>query len=550
MKKSTIFTLLILVLLMGIISFFKSQKDAKTNTPWGEYPSIYSHINDNLNLSGALNDVGEKLPDDERRFKPGELRWVSGGMDGAFGHHGGTNNNEKISKQVAELVNSISRKNELSDKIDLYNLLLDDSLMDFIDLALEKIVELKPPIDPFLHNYAKWLVTKSPDRGPVKFGIAILGLISEESDLEFITLMGKHEEFTLFSAVAVTNILEKPDNILWEMAKSVDGWGRIHLVERLANTDRSEIKNWLVTEGYKNSVMYEYLAYTCAVSGDLHLILSKPIINIDMLNSAGEIIDALIAGGPAESIDDYEHAASVISDYLRHIEHNAMTLDQFIIAYDIKEFLSGSEEEWSKREKGAWEKHDRHALEKKAEKIVNKPEWRQLVLDNLNTADEAVFWKVNRSADILKIDIWETHWKRLTDSPLDSGRWYNIMSHVNASRIDDVLNFAKQALPLDKIASGPGKELGIGKEFNAHSCLDFILQVLGQYPGKGVNLIKVGLRSPVVRNRNMSIKALSKWGQENWPDGIVPFLEEMKLVEPEDDVKKSIETLLKGESLA
>ena len=549
MKRPIILTLTILILPMGILSFFKSKKEVATKTPWGDYPSIYSHIKMSLNSDGELDSEGDKLPDDERRFKEGELRWVAGGMDGAFGHHARANNNEEIADDIAGLINAISRRNKLSDKIKLYNILLEDSLMDFIDLALEKTVQHSPPVEPHLHSYARWLVTQSPDRGPAKFGIAILGLIRAESDLEIVKLIGKHEEFTLFSAVAVTNILEKPDLVLWELAKSVSGWGRIQLVERLANTDNIDIKNWLITEGYKNSVMYEYLAYTCAVSGELNLTLSKPAISIDMLNSSGEIIDALISGGPAEDIDDYDYAASVISDYLKHLEHNAMSLDQFIVANNIMEFLNGPKEDWANRKKGGWENYDRHDLAKKAETIVKYPKWKKLVLENLNTNDDAIFWKVSRSADLLKIDIWETHWKRLNGAPLDSGRWYNVMSRVDIDRIDDVLSLADNVLPLNEIATGPRSELGLGEEFNAHSCLDFVLQELGQFPGKGLDLIKVGLESPVIRNRNMSLKALSSWGQENWPNNIGPFLEEAKQAEPEEDVKESIEKLLKGEDI-
>jgi hypothetical protein len=549
MKRPITLTLIILILLMGILSFFKSKKEVATKTPWGDYPSIYSHIKMNLNSNGDLDSEGEKLPDDERRFKEGELRWVAGGMDGAFGHHAGANNNEEISDKIADLIKAISRRNKLSDKIELYNILLEDSLMDFIDLALEKTVQLSPPVEPHLHSYARWLVTESPDRGPAKFGIAILGLIREESDLETIKLIGKHEEFSLYSAVAVTNTLEKPDLVLWELAKSVSGWGRIQLVERLAKTDNIEIKNWLISEGYKNSVMYEYLAYTCAVSGELNLALSKSVISIDMLNSAGEIIDALITGGPAEDIDDYDYAASVISDFLRHLEHNAMSLDQFIVANNIMEFLNGPEEDWAKRKKGGWEKYDRHDLAKKAETIVKHPKWKKHVLEKLDTNDDAIFWKVSRSAELLKIDIWETHWRRLNEAPLDSVRWYNVMARVDKGRIDDVLSLAKHVLPLNEIAAGPSSELGLGEDFNAHSCIDFVLQELGQFPGKGIDLIKAGIGSPVIRNRNMSLKALSNWGQENWPNDIVPFLEQAKLAEPEDDVKKSIEKLLKGEDI-
>lgn len=547
MRNTIIFTISIWLLLIGTLAFFITKKEAET--PWDDRPSIYLHIKQNLDSSGELRAEGETLPDDELMYEENDIRWAEGGKDGVLGAAEATDSNEETAKNAAELIDAVSRRNKLADKVALYNLLTENSTLDFVDLALDKIVELESPIEPYLHKFIRRLVAESPDREPVKFGIALLGRIKDEADLELITLLGKHEEFTLYSAVAVINILEEPDSVLWEMAKAVDGWGRIQVVERLANTDNPEIKNWLISEGYKNSIMYEYLAYTCAVAGDLDIVLSRPTVSADMLESAGDIINALIIGGPAEDIDDYEHAANVVSDYLRHLEHNAATLKQFIIVHDILEFLTVSDEEWASKEKGGWEKHDRFALAKTAERIANNPEWKKLVLENLDTDDEALFWYVKGSAEILNIDIWDAHWKRLNEATLDRGRWCNVMAAATSSKIDEVLILANQVLPLNEIASGPTEELGLGKEYKAHSTLNCILQELGRFPGKGIELIKAGLQSPAIINRYRSLYALSEWGQEKWPDVMVDFLKKIKAAEPDDNVRESIEKLLKGETL-
>ena len=106
---------------------------------------------------------------------------------------------------------------------------------------------------------------------------------------------------------------DEPDVVLWELAKTVDGWGRIHIVERLAETERPEIKDWLLREGYRNSIMYEYLAYTCATAGNLLTALSGEHVDRDLLTSAGDIIQALISGGPAEDMDGYEEGATAVT---------------------------------------------------------------------------------------------------------------------------------------------------------------------------------------------------------------------------------------------
>src|SRR6516225_10111196 len=173
-------------------------------------------------------------------------------------------------------------------------------------------------------------VTESPDREPVKFGIAILGLFRVPEDQELFQTLGRHDEFTLFCAVALANAAENSEESLWTLARNVCGWGRIHVVERLARTANPAIKGWLLREGFRNSVMYEYLAGICARGGGLLAALSEPHVDRELLTSAGEMIRALISGGPAEGIDDYEDARPVIESYLGHMASSAETVEDFL----------------------------------------------------------------------------------------------------------------------------------------------------------------------------------------------------------------------------
>ncbi|HEX2682622.1 MAG TPA: hypothetical protein VHL77_01740, partial [Ferruginibacter sp.] len=227
---------------MKLFPIFKQRQDLKPQElPWNNRPSIFGHIHSNLESSGRLAASAYDLPDEGRRYKKGAVRWAPGAMDGAFGYHGNAGDNKKVAQRIAGLIKAISNKNGLVDKVALYDVLLEDNIMDFIDPAMEKIIATKSPVHPHLHNYARWLAFESPDRGPVKFGIALLGLIRDNSDIDKIITLGKHEEFTLFSAVAITNSLKESEQVLWELAKCVNGWGRIHLVERLANTKKQAI---------------------------------------------------------------------------------------------------------------------------------------------------------------------------------------------------------------------------------------------------------------------------------------------------------------------
>lgn len=289
--------------------------------PWQDQQSIYEHIQNNIDPeTDGLLKSGFALPDEQKRFPEGELRWVAGGLDGAFGHHGGGDKEVDQAQIIFENVAQIAHDDLHEAKLTLYDELTADNLLDYIDTTLQKLVEDNVPPYPHLHAFVKMIVQEASDRGPIKFAIALLGLMGNEADLELVMHLGRHDEFTLYTAVAITNMVENPASALWELAKKVNGWGRIQVVERLKPPLSPEIKDWLLREGYKNNVMYEYLAYTCAVNGDLNIALANSAIDEPLIDGAGDILEALLmTGGPAEDINQYEDAGPSILAYIQHL---------------------------------------------------------------------------------------------------------------------------------------------------------------------------------------------------------------------------------------
>jgi hypothetical protein len=99
--------------------------------------------------------------------------------------------------------------------------------------------------DPLVADLARRLVTTGRHAEPVKAGIVLLGVSGSGQDRELLLTLGRHEEFTLFCAVAIRNCQPEPDRVLWSLARLVDGGGRIYAVERLQNTDDEEIRDWM-----------------------------------------------------------------------------------------------------------------------------------------------------------------------------------------------------------------------------------------------------------------------------------------------------------------
>ncbi|KJZ17197.1 hypothetical protein TW80_17310 [Loktanella sp. S4079] len=468
-------------------------------------------------------------------------------MDGAFGHHGSIKSDDEVVRILYSALVSVCQSASDYNVKSLYKLILDSSALGVIDPLIERILEVQVLDADRLREIVFWFATKAPDREPVKFSMALLGLLRGSDDTDIFLTLGRHDEFTLYSAVALSNSDAYGEEALWKLAIAAEGWGRISAVERLAETSSPEIKDWLLRDGFKNSVMYEYLACICARAGDLHLALKREDDDPKLFNSAVELIDTLVSGegGPAEGLSDYENGCAAVQVLLSKGDSKFSSASHFWFLWKLKErvaeHLSGQQVL-----KQDWIDKDSEAIAEKIEALLSKSEWQDVLLDALQNGDRQSFWAASRSCEKLGIDPWQYFLDR---TKAGEDYWWDLMRTSDASRIDEVLALAAQKIPLDEIATGPENDLGLGIEYAAHSALDFILQDLGNFPGKGWDFVKVGLRSPVIRNRNMAVRALSAWGKDNWPYEANEHLKKAISDEPEADVQNRSENVLAGREL-
>jgi hypothetical protein len=96
----------------------------------------------------------------------------------------------------------------------------------------------------------------------------------------------------------------------------------------------------------------------------------------------------------------------------------------------------------------------------------------------------------------------------------------------------------------------PSDSPGLGPEFQHLSALDFVLQELRRFPGKGWRLIQAGLQSPTVRNRNVAVQALATWDRALWAAEAQALLRRAIAAEPMDRTRAIMEKVLAGEVLA
>lgn len=513
---------------------------------WLHGTPIYTHVRQHLDsASGRLLPEGFSLPDEERRTAGSQMRWVPGALDSTFGLHSGLTMDKETAHAVAGHVMAIARDGAHASRVDLYRLLVEDDILGFVDSAMREIEHFATPAEPYLHDFARFLATEAPDRGPVKFAIVLLGLIADPNDQDLVALLGLHDEFTLYAAAALANMLPNPEPVLWDLAQKVEGWGRIHTVRQLARTQDPRVKDWLLRRGYRNTIQVEHIAFTCANSGGLRAALAADDVDDELLIAAGVLLRALIRGGLAQDIGDYADAAPATAAYLAHLElRMPEALEHFLAVNAIRDYLSGDRWDDPDTRPDGWPEEVRRTALGAAARILRDPRWPGLAVQGLASPDEDTFYRADQVARLLGIDTWQIHWYRLQEDPVNSARWYHVMGSAKAEHIPHVVAFALRVLPLERVATGPSLEIGMNPRFRLHNCLGTIVARLGDYPLTGWPLIAAALASPVIQNRAAAVYVLVQWGRARWSPEIEQALRAAHGAEPLAKLRKRMEASL------
>jgi hypothetical protein len=489
-----------------------------------------------LHGPGPWPDGGGPLPDDDPA--PGRVRFASGALDGILTHHTNARSGDSA---VGELADLILRPDPTeSDRRLLHDRLAQTSTMDIADALTDEL--RRREAGDQLRETGRWLAEHGTQRGAVAAGIVLLGLAGDARDRELLLLLGMLEELTLYAAVALQRSQPDREQAIYALARRVDGWGRIHTVERLRGTQDPEIRAWLLRGGFRNSVMDEYLAHLAATTGGLLDALTEPVVDDELFDHAGALLTALGEQGPARDMGDYPDGPAVVDRYLALAAARAPTLARIEVVVRLRRHIAGSAAAWG------WAGEVATRLGAGCERLTARAQWRAVVEDGLDDPDPAVFRLASWLAVRLSIrGVRERIADRLRRTPEDVHLWYSLVDNDDVldgpETVDIVVALAEEVLPLDALATGPTDELGLFG--GPDGVLDILVSRLDRHPGRGWSLIRVGLANRTIRNRSMAIKALRAWPREAVPDEAVGAVRAALDREPDKDVRTSLRGLLR-----
>ena len=274
------------------------------------------------------------LPSDEKG-----LRYVDGAKDGICVYHMGAA--EITQKDIEEINTVITLANtgdyDQADSV-LEKLCERIRVVNFIDELQDCILARKDEIEDKFYIYSLHLMTQSANIECVKAGMMIQELFGQSEEVKgMVRTLGLSDEFTLYSVFIMRN-WENGNTEIMNIAKSVNGWGKVHAVHYI-EPDTEEIKYWLLTGAVSNDVMPAYSGWDCYKKADVEAILKKDGLTYEELEGVLSIVDAMLDEGPVLGISNIENPKEILLAVLNHsIKHLPLSSKNCEVISDISDW--------------------------------------------------------------------------------------------------------------------------------------------------------------------------------------------------------------------
>ena len=507
--------------------------------------SIYELIKNSIQNNGELPEDFKLPPKD-----PNGVPWADGAMDGVYIYH--TVGNEEDIEPLKNIVFQISEgKFEEAetnlDKLDFSMVSRTNSLLSWI-IQEQKQINLNN-----LYEFASSRLVTTKNIEVIKFCLSVLAIMNVETDaetIEKVKILALSDEFTLY-CLNIFVKLENSNEEIFEIAKKVKGWGRVHSIGYLEVTN-DEIKEWILEEGCHNDVLPAYTAYTCAKKINLVEILNEDKISNKKFNDISYLMNALLDESAITGMSALEDRELLIERYLEKAKTLSSTEDDYRALMTLKEYIKNNKE-------------INNDLIKICDKILNSEKTRNNVKELLK---EGYGYNI---AKYLGIDTDKYILEYLQNNPLKNP--YIIFNISERENMEKLVSFIEKNLTLEKLKGAPTDKFYPKNEENKeYIFLDTIIRKLGNfgrternfvvslYPveptasmdepenfiGIGENLIICALNSPYVDIRYSAVNTLESWKEKGYilSNEIVKNVKNLEKIEVDEELKIKLNKLL------
>ena len=511
--------------------------------------SIFEHIDAHIRPGvDGLADGGGVLPD-EPIAVTGELAFAPGALEGVFA---GPGDPAEVAEAVARLyaaLAALAAKPSAANRRKLRERFREGGARLRIDALRERLAKSPPEHAVRLYPELRELFLRSGHRDEVKFAMALMSGFRRPEDADLFRIVGRHEEFTLYAAVALATVSDDPLGDWLALLPHVRGWGRSELVSLILREPRSrEVREQLVRAGvgFGDPVGF-------ALGVRLDELLARPDVDDLVLAGARDVLHALADGrDSAWVLTEYEHAGPAVEAYVARVSERGGGLEEFVAVAALRRFLA---DDGNRATAGATvDRFEASGLTaERLERVVvgcdaflAHARWRELAIAALESDGERVRALGGEAAQHLGIDLREHLIGRLARDPGDSTAWFRLCADADEARMREAVDLALELWDLSEIAGGAASER-LPEPPGPLSCVGHLVRELPRFPGVGGELLEATLQSPVSAHRTMALRALSRW--EHLPAELVERLAVVRASDPDDDVRERAAKVLAGEEI-
>ena len=472
------------------------------------------------------------LPQEEDETK---IRWMDGSLDGVSVYHMGVSEMPEDGRALMiEAVRTASDgKFEEADRL-FTKLGQGVHAIAAIDELQSYIIDHKSELSAeCIHGYAVHALVTSTDRECLKYALSIFELFDTDGNKGLkraIRTVGLSDEFSLFSIFVMLRWADG-NNEVFQLAKKIHGWGRIHAIERIEPSNE-EIRDWLLKEGVHNEVMSAYSALTCWEKSDAGKIL-QGIPTREEFSGIRDIIEGLLDEGPVPGISQVEDADKVMIRFLELAGNMNLELDDYDVIRVIRIYYEN-------------ENVNHVEIVSLCRKLLESERCRKVVADAV---------KKGKAIDLardLNLEIRDDLFVLLREAFDEHYHLCRLLVHDSFDRAA-VMDLFRQKLPLKDMKTKPTNSHGLGSEYKRQQQLEHLVQELRYYPMEGIDFVETALQSAPIRTRNMGIAVLEEWVDKR-KTPLAELLPEtytllcsLRDIETDEKIRKRMDGLIAGD---
>ena len=490
--------------------------------------SLFDYIKDNI-VDGKLKD-DFSLPKEENDFI-----YADGARDGIqYYHMGPQEMNDNEYQLMLEAIKYASEGEfEIAEKL-FIELSKTINALSIIDKLQNYIWEIKDNLKAGnIYEFGLYLALESDKKECVKFGLSILELMNTNNDetKRDIKILALSDEFT-FYCINIMKTWVNGNEDIFECAKNVYGWGRIHAVKelRVLKPLTEEIRKWMLEEGINNNIMPSYSALTIWRNGNIGSILYvNP--NEEELKYIGRILDAMLDEDAVPGLSTLDKRREIILVYLNEINKYILGIEEYEIIYHIMNYFK--------------EEDDKEIIDL-CNKLLFSNNAKNIIMNAIKEGralDLAINIGIDVKYDVLKL------------IKNDFKKYNHLCRYIINDRAyrKELLKIYNDNLPLEDMKCEPSLDYCLTEEYWRESSLDFLLQELRRYPCEGREFVEASLQLEPTRTRNGALMVLKRWVElkktplKNMLPDIHALLMSLYEKEPSETTKDMMFKLIRGD---